>query len=299
VGREKDQEDQEPYKLWVEYLKCSKGYADFCDLHRRRKKEPSETLPEELKNIKYLCNFFVFGDIHTPSWTFVKWWRHREKILGLLKGLTVRDYITRKILKVEPFNPAINHILFCDTNKLFTDYADIFGEEAKKCISQFKFHNSQREPTLHEFITIFPGIIKTGSIPQNNFSLGQGITLRINPQYMTGKNLAKAFQKILHERRKDSNIALKEASAIQYLRPWPRYKRLDELKKYLKVYKLKISKEKMLIKEVIKKMDPTADADNLDLQSQYRDFSRKAKKIITYVEMGVFPGHYDAVKKRK
>lgn len=270
MGKEK-----ECYRLWIEYLKRNDNYKDFCNTLREKKKNPSLSIPEKFKHLVYPANYYMFGDIHNKHWTFEKWWKLYKERASFHDDFPVESYISRKILGVkDEFIPK----------GIVEDYADHLQSDIDVCIEQFKFYNQGREPTLNEFRELFLNELKGGQ-------LCKYITIRIDPRGKSTQDILNQIRKLIKEKRKNPKIKQGEYKFIHFLKPTTKL-RLDDLQKYLNIYDLR-QQPGIKPKEIIKRINPEDDADNLEVQRAYRDFYQKAKRIIEFVETGRFPGPYD------
>ncbi|HBR17149.1 MAG TPA: hypothetical protein DD725_06025 [Deltaproteobacteria bacterium] len=270
------------YRLWIEYLKRSEDYKEFCEIIRKKRKNPSLPIPDKFKHsgTRYPANGYRFGDIFDKRWTFKEWWKYHKKKAAFHNGYPVEYYCARRILQIKgEFIP----------NDIVEDYAEYFQRDMDICIQQFKFYNKRKEPTLSEFKECFLYHLKQGH-------LSQYITIRIDPRRETTEDILKQVKKIIREKRKEPQVRKREYDFIAHLKPSTRL-RLDELEKYLKVYDLK--EKELKPKEVIKSINPNDDTNNEAVQRAYRDFYDKAKKIIWFTERGIFPGPYDKIPLKK
>lgn len=282
MGKSTVDKEKEFYKLWIEYLKRSDDYKKFCEILKhnknlKKKKNPPLPIPGKFKHSRgYIGNFYIFGLIHDKQWTFEKWWKRYKGKAFFHNGFPVDDYISRWVLGVkEEFKPE----------GIVEDYVNSLQSDMDICIRKFKSYNQGREPTLSEFKEYFLNELKDGN-------LSQYITIRIDPRGETTDDILKQIKKFIREKRKNLQIRNREFKFIKYFKPSTKL-RLDELKKYLNVYNLKQQIPKLKPKEIIKKINPNDDANDLEVQRVYRDFYQKAKKIIQWVEHGFFPGPYD------
>lgn len=270
------------YKEWIEYLRRSDDYKIFCDIIQKKKRSPSFPIPHKFKDSKYPSNYFMFGPIHSSEWNFDEWWKYRKHALSLLKGLPVKNYIARKILKINDEWQATG---------IVEDLSQVFDRLFHSCISTFKFYNENREPTLSEFKEYFCKQLKDGD------AIYQDIVLRIDPRGEKTEIILSELKRIIKRKRQLAKVMTKELHSKLYLKPTTRHIRLDELERYRKVYDLR--KKDFDPRNIIQMMNPKDDCENPDVQRSYRDFFLKAKKIITNVESGMFPGAYDETTLRR
>lgn len=252
---------KEIYKLWWEYLKRSDDYKEFCEWMRKKRINNKIPVPDKFKKDskgnapKELINFLTFHDIH--AFSFDEWWEiHKERL----------DY-----------KKTYHNLL-----KPIEDYANFIEGDFDDCIESFKRYEG-REPSLKEFKKYFCQLLKQRS------SMFSYFMVTITEDKSVLKN---EFNKIISSQRKKpyvkSSISIKRNS---YPRRDEKHIRIDELKKYLDVYDLR--QQKLKPKEIIKRINSNDDPDDLDIQRAYRDHFQKAKKIIKFVERGIFPGWYD------
>ena len=259
------------YREWIEYLRRSDNYKNFCKIIQKMKRSPSLAFPLEFNNTRYPSIYFIFGPVHSSKWNFDEWWNYRKHALSLLKGLCVEDYIARKIFKINDGWQATGTV---------EDLSEVFNNLFDSCKLEFKFYNNHREPTLSEFREYFCKQLKD-----------RNIILRIYPRGEKTETILKEVKKIIKRKRQLDKIATKELHSKLYIEPTTRHIRFDEIEKYRQVYDLR--KKGIDPKGIIKILNPKDDYDNLDVQRSYRDFYFKAKKIITNIEYGMFPGTYD------
>lgn len=278
----KERADKEFYRLWIEYLKRSKDYKEFCEILRKKKKNPSLPMPDKFKNsgTRYPANYYRFLDIFDKRWTFKEWWKYHKKSVSFYNGIPLKCYVARKILGIEEeFQPK----------RIVENYADYLQSDIDNCIQQFKFYKQGREPSLGEFRERLLYELKEGI-------LSPYLTVRIDPRGETTEDILKQVKKIIREKRKAPQIKNRENDFKLYFKPSTKL-RLDELKKYLRVYDLR--QQGLKPNKIVKKINSNDDSNNGEVQRAYRDFYDKARKIIRFTENGVFPGPYDKIPLKK
>jgi hypothetical protein len=262
------------YKLWWEYLKRNNDYKEFCDFIRENRK--GNTVGYELfenfqklkgdkldMNQKYgkfilhplYDNYIRFWDVHTKD--FEKW------------------YIRHKNNLERRYNEAVEAF----------DINEEVNSNVNYRIESFKQINDvEDEPTFQDLKEI-----------RVDDYIGEPIYLKIRLSAPNKTDdLLKRIGKILNEKRRDPKIRLERAKS--YLLPFSNnivkdtYTRIDEIERYLRVYDLK--KQGLKMTDIIKKIAPTADNTDVNVQRAFFQDIKRAKNIIENVGLGVFPGDY-------
>lgn len=263
--------DKEVYRLWWEFLKRSKDYKLYCELRRNpsnrqadsnpRKNDSEQEIPEK-KLVSFEHIYTLFKDVHADpnngqAWSFANWWKNQESILN-------------KISENRTLKPV-------------RDYRESVNRDMDECIKWFKARYG-REPELSEFRTAFPDYLKSLLPPK--------IQMEVDITRDETGVLLKHFNRILLEE--------KDAPFLSYWRKlvkkenWPASKiRFLELKRSLIVYDL--WNTGMKLQQIILKIGTAAHKKNYNdeqVQAVYKEDIRRARKIISNVEKGEFPGHY-------
>lgn len=166
-----------------------------------------------------------------------------------------------------------------DWNSFFTpiyDYSEHISNDIDLCINHFeKTYN--RKPTIEEIKIFLIEIMRDSS----------KLYLKIDITDVTAEEITEAFSQRLIITNKET--LQQKGRKKPFLYPSTRI-RLDELKRYLRVYDL--SRQGLKMKDIIKELNPSSDNTDVDVQrSFYRDLEN-AKNIIQNVEKGIFPGNY-------
>lgn len=148
------------------------------------------------------------------------------------------------------------------------DYSEFISSAIDKSVKRFEAANG-REPTLTEFRDYFTEAMKNA---------GQ-LYLRIDTGDHNMRTLVKQFTQLVRKHRKNNMFLF----PTNYVKP-------DELGFYLEVYDLKA--KGLTIKEIMQEKDPENKGNAVDTEREYKRFIQKAKRIISNVEKGVFPGNY-------
>lgn len=259
----KQTDEQEVLQLRQDYLKHSEVYRRFCDFCDKRIFEDQNTpIPEEFDEYGVnqdkvrgcINNYKLFGNIFIGP----EVQKHRKKKLWK-KGTLIR-----KALGINKLPAPI------ESGPVVEDYAKIVESDMDFFIAHLK-ERHHREPTLQEFKEIL----------LDNICHYHGLLhLRIHftPGSLNKKDYLKKLEKELSNFVRGKNS--KQSRRI----------RLNELKRYLRVYELR--KSGLRTKEIIKKEAPKKDPTQLNVQRAFNMDFRKAEQIIRNVEKGIFPGDY-------
>ena len=268
--------EREICKLWIEYLKWSPEYKQFCEWKRRERKNlPHKT---QISN-KYLQNsnasdlyvrmnhlFTNFGDIHDVNFSFDKWWSYHKN-----------KYEWADL----NFNPSVR------------DYLDVVAQDIDEC-SAFCWRILERKPTLEEFRKFFLKMLRT-----DKSHLYVIADLRSN----NNRRACQEFKRILKKRKGDPSREDEELYEKRYWRSCQNYARMDELRRYLRIYALKKRKStstREFVSKVLKTdefyKNHTADKEATK-RLIYMDLER-AEKLVENAGKGEFP-RYKRVKARK
>ena len=107
------------YSLWLEFLRLSKNYKDFCTWKREKEQNPSLELPPRLRKIVFIGPFNIgysnFGDIFEIG--FDDWWKIKRKfLLATKKGRSVSLFKIEMESAIEEFkleerrDPSLNEL---------------------------------------------------------------------------------------------------------------------------------------------------------------------------------------------
>jgi hypothetical protein len=266
---------KEVYRVWVEYLKESKGYKQYCETTEMRKTYPLEVITcyswaEGLSfsigldgaETDFLKLYLVFGDIHSSKFNYERWWNNR--MLKLIK------YASQH---------APSPILLAD--RFIRLYAATLSKETSDLIKRGR----KRIPPA------FFKELLTRKLGTNKGS----ISLRVNSYYRTDV-LIKEFTKLVEKHKKRHRITDETEDLFHNLLvPTPIAGRIvSELEDYLKVFRYRKDKQKWI--DIIREMNKAyIDNDGKLIDSGrilFLGYHRKAKRIINNVERGIFPGKY-------
>jgi hypothetical protein len=261
--------EKELFRLWIEYLKRSPDYKEFCEWMAKKRKNPKLLPPIKFhkdpktgSSPKEISNYFSFGPVHDPRWSFDDWWIDHKKKLTYRKNYSIPRAVE--------------------------NYLEFIEKDIDSCVESFK-RRKGRKPTLQKFRDYFLKRLNT----ETHFSF-----FMINNA--ESKEIIEAeFKKMLKERKRDPLIKGHELSCKRRYLPSTNYVRMDELRRHLRIYDKKI-KEGLKIDEIIKTDEyyrTRKEKDEIARRLVYMDVT-KAKKIIENVEHGIFPGKYEGVKAR-
>lgn len=254
------QQDRRTWELNWEYLKRNARYKRYCEYMRKKSKNPNVPIPNEfLTADKYspdeAFEYHRFGDVHRTN--FDDWWRGKES-------------------KIIYYPPSIE------------DYTETFEHDFGECVRIFK-SNEGREPTLEELKK--SPLRRMRLFPQRLYlkvTLSDDITL---------KDLQPEFKAFIKKRKRDPFFLELEYRKKRYMRPTAevigRDLRLDELQRYLEVYDKRAPKPPMKWDDIINTISPKADPNSAEVRRAFRMDMEKARRIITNVGAGFFPGQYE------
>ena len=267
---------KEYYRLWVEYLKESDSYKEFCERRKASKKvNASQSYwlgKREVYDFDYQTarestgesnDFSViyrrFGDLHAPDYQFDVWWETTFR--ELLKQDEIDPYIVKKV----------------DVGGMASDVFDDLQQ-----LNDFSQAEDFLGVLLHEYIGEEKG----------------SITLKFDTYHSIGE-LTKRFQAIIRKHKKEYKItADTERRHLNSTVPTIISKRwASEIYMYLDVYRKKKEGKKMLdiVKAYDRKLPTSLKGREIlgdELRSEFLGFHAKARKIIKNVEKNIFPGPY-------
>jgi hypothetical protein len=254
-GAMKKQQDKEKtfFQLWVEYLKRSADYKEFCEWVAKRRKNPELLAPVKFYKIegsKEVFNYSVFGPVHDPRWTFDEWWYNHQK--------------------------KLSHRRTHSSPKPIEDYIEIIGRDMRWYIDSFQ-RQKGKEPTLKEFIDNFPSYLKGEPF----------IYLMVNIGGIEIQALKDQFGSMIKQKIKEPYFKYWDWSCKRWYQPVMGKKMIDELERYLKVYDRR--KKRTPWRQIIEEFscDFTENKRRAFLQDK-----KNAEKIIENVEYGFFPGRF-------
>lgn len=247
--------DKAFHRLWWEYAKRSQLHKDFCDYLHEKKINPDAEAPKSLR-IDTKTRY------RPPMSIFLKF--------GNIHATSFEEYWARHNArkKARMSVPII-------------EYSEIVEGHMERCLDSF-FGMNGREPTLDEFIYYFQQRMENDP---DGF-----LYLLVEPYSAPVDDLSTQFLEII-KKKMASHRYVKEWEAIRKKRPRVR---LDELKRYLRVYDYTHNKEqRMRWKEIAKKVYPHMEFDK-DLKRMLQKDLENAENVIKNVERGKFPGKYSS-----
>lgn len=151
----------EIYQLWIEYLKRSEPYKTLCEYVTQKRTLPLAPIPDELKGMETLMvNYLMFGDIHKQTFQ-------------------------ETLFKIESWKE-----IFSSISSPIEDYSGIFEFDFDRLIERFKKVN-RREPNIQEIKSDLLHLMKQSSL----------IYLRVNLSGAKMKDLIQRFSEILKEKK--------------------------------------------------------------------------------------------------
>jgi hypothetical protein len=278
---------KETYRLWVEFLKESDGYKDYC-LNiadpKALKKFPIERIywsgwydmeSDETIDAQYKHHFFgtycIFRNIHDPNYDFEQWWQ--DVMIKLLERYEKDPYILLKLNEValEWYAKEINFRLEIIDNAKASD------KEKLKMMKELV------KEALKLYFGEKKGFLTVTVLAQNPID-----------------ELTKRFSEAIIKHKKQYGITKSEEDEyIHKSVPIPLSGRLSsELEKYLKVYRLRKVKVKWV--DILKQISPAyiyLDKNSKEQMDEngrrlFHGYMDKAQNIIKNVENGTFPGKY-------
>jgi len=281
TAMKKGEKEKAYYKLWVEFLRRSDRYKDFCQFARAKKKNPSLAYPEGLRDL--FPTYIVFREIHDRKWSFEEWWKYRERLIKELKGMSLDTFIARRALNVtEPFN----------SQSSVTDYAEALRDDFNYCVSQLRFR--RKEETIANFIGSLATYLREGT-----FGGTEHITIRIYPHGKTIDEIMPHIRNHLKKQMRAFGVKFYNEQFKRYLQLQTSHKKL-ELETYLLAYDLTNDKKKPLEpKELALKLFPNEDSAPESRERKCRLYLEKARNIIKWAERGYFPVTSSNMRKAK
>jgi hypothetical protein len=277
---EEEKRQKEGYRLWYEYLRRNRAYEEVCQRYREVTDSQGFVDTGALyegcsdEQFEVFTWFDWFGDVHEVP--FDEWWEEHV--------------CSPKNRPPQPEEPLM-------------DFTRHIGEYYR--VVMHTFLARQKRPDVIEFQKALDKLLEITYQDKYLF-------LMVDRRFTSLDKMTKQFRSLLKKTR------------IEPLK-YPHFSgklALDELERYLRVYDLKqtlttretikeVYREKTRARLRMKKKEPTpsdlarmeAEAEALSRTAgkQQECFSdlKKAKKIITFVEKGIFPGPYDPTKDRR
>lgn len=266
MGKKTIDREREYYRLWIEYLKLSKDYKEFCFWFEEKRKNPNLAKPEKFhkrkdsSGPKEIPNYLTFGNIHDPKFSFDKWFESHKK--------------------------GMNYAELHKSPKAIEDFTESIGWYIDTAANSFK-RKFNREPSLQELKEYL-----AGHIMKRVF--GNRLYLMVD---VTDKAVIEQFKTLVKKKKEEPIVKGHYYSSIRNRQPIITYELIDELKTYLEIYKLRESGLKP--QEVIQAHNPKhkkIEKGYDSIERLYRLYYQKAKSIIKNTEYGIFPIY---PKKRK
>ena len=211
-----------------------------------------------------MWNTYVqFGDVHNES--FEKWWP---------------DQLDNPLPC--PYRPY-----YADLGKNITDYRNVIGDDIARTDRRFR-KELGRNPTIQELILNI-------KLYMNSWET-ERLYLLIEFQHATNKELIKEFHDFLNDRKKEPSVkeisrSIKGMKGVTTIKKKP--STAEELKRYLKAYDYrKEGHTYSKIAELMWTMLVDDDDYSDDTERIIKRDIQKAKKIISNVECGYFPGQF-------
>lgn len=262
--KKKGEIEKETYRLWLEYLRRSKPYEDFCKSLLPENNPKFSMVMGKLSSANLSKEGLVYlqwGNIWNASFSFDAWYE---------------DY--KESDRRERFAELIN------------DYANHAAEDLEGCIRLFILEHD-REPSIWELRDTFARHLE---YEHNSHPSGRTVLIAYTA-YGGQDELTKAFDAMMrvNARRPRIKAAVKAARALHTKAG--AHVHLDEFRRYLDRYDLSQQKG-MTIRKMIELREPDKlrESKNAPLidsvkRAYFRDI-RQAKSTIRNVEEGFFPG---------
>lgn len=285
------------YRLWVDFLKESDGYKNYCQntvntndlkdwpLERIYLSGWNQLKEDSTLTIKSQHKFFgiylVFRDVHSPNYDFEKWWK--TIMLELIKLFEKQP---GAVLKMDHGREWYTRGLIDDLGLLLDAVYEGFA---------------QGKPLEKDYIMDLYKIISERTY-RNYIEERRGSVLLLAHTLFPKKDLMKEFtEKVIEHKKRYSITDAEEKESINNYLPIPSSERFpSELSTYLDVYRLRKQGEKWI--EVVGQISSEANSINMDkvmkdtidenTRRVFQGYHKKARNIIKNVENGSFPGKY-------
>jgi hypothetical protein len=269
-----DKKNKEIYVLWWEYLKRSERYRKFCNWWKHGGKKP---LPDQLRQYHQpMWNTYMnFGDVNSKS--FEKWWKSE------LDNPLPCPY--------HPYYPYYPY--YPDFGKNIIDYRSVIEKDIYNIYRKLK-KEKRKKPSIKELMHNIKMYMTSWE--------KERLYILVEFQHASIDNIVKEFHRVLSKKKKEPHI--KEASrSIKGMKGITTIKKkpstTQELQRYLRVYDCK--KRGLTIPQIANEIQNSFPKVNKfeddeyhynpqNVQSAIKRDLRKAKKIISNVELGYFPG---------
>jgi len=257
-----EEKDKELYQLWWEYLKRSEKYQAFCNWWPQGNNNP---LPSALKQYHQpMWNTYTqFGDVFSDS--FEEWWR--SELNNPLPS------------PIKPYYP--------ESGKCLIDYRTVIEKDIYKIHRKFKKEQG-REPNIKELIHNLKLYITSWK--------KERLYLLVEFQHKSTAEISTEFHDFLNDRKKEIPVqeaarSIKGMKGITTIKKKP--STAGELERYLRVYDYR--KDGFSYSRIADEMWAVTEEDDDHSEDTERIIKRdlrKAKKIISNVEYGYFPGEF-------
>lgn len=255
--------EKETYRLWWGYLKRSELYKAYCSCVPRAVMivaKKGGSLPKAIE--KLMLSKYPFQQNDPMVILFPEYMQRNWEYFGDVFNDSFDDWWKMGL----PSQNKLPIIVLNDPNAF--KVLPLFAKELRK---QQKARKTPLSPvgtlkilTESEYGYIFLAVPMVGNVTMEDISK-QIADIR--------KKWAKEFD-------------IEDFNFRRFTMPVSRV-RLDEMKRYLRVYDLKQQGLKM--KEIIAEIDPNRRGDDADVLRSFRSDLKKAKNIISNVECGSFP----------
>jgi hypothetical protein len=280
MKRKENREEKDFLQLRIEYLKQSAKYKAYCEWKRNLKIDPKSPIPEIFRPhsnlkpnlIEFQCqnNFVFYGDIHDPEFSFEKWW----------KWFRVQMQRSDEWRKDHPENYDFHSV---------KDATELIGKDIDVCVAKFK-ETHKRDPKPQELKNSFMEMMKA----TNHICF----FVAIYP-FFDRPIIKREFKEVLNGRMKDPNVRCwKSIFKASTIGPSTNHLRWDELIRHLRIY---IELERGRKTPQILNTDDYYKNHGGDIETRKREVlmdREKARRIIEFVESGIFPGPYEKAKAR-
>lgn len=205
MGKKKIDIEKEYYRLWIEYLKQSKDYKEFCPWWIKKRRNPNLSVPEKFhkdngSTPKEVFNFITFGNIHDTKFSFDEWFKkHKEKIAYM------ETYKSPKAIE---------------------DFTEHIGGYIDTSIDSFKRH-FKREPSLPELKEWL-----INHVMRKMFDNSLYLMVDVNDD-----TVKEQFNRLVKEKRKNARMMAHDLTHKRFTGiPILKYETIEEIRTYLNVY---------------------------------------------------------------
>jgi len=255
--------EKEAYRLWWEYLKRSETYKAYCSYVPQAVKIVKKkvgSLPNVIE--KLMSSGYPFQKNDPMSVLFPDYMRRNWEYFGDVFNDSFDDWWK----KGKPFQRTLPIIVLNDSNacKALPFFAQEFRKQQKARKKPIAPEETLKILAESEWEFIFLAVPMVGDV--------------------TIEGIHKQIADIRRKWKIEYEVS--DFYHRRFVMPVSRV-RLEEMKRYLRVYDLK--KHGLKMKEIIAEIDPDRRGDNANIMRSFRSDLQKAKKIIRNVESGSFP----------